>query len=201
MGGGAVSGRRQAGPCIEWHMQPDWWEALPAWLKPPSERQLCPAAVSPQGLSVQVWRKYEDFIKELSGRQGHGGRETEDTPGCGSPPTVWGSLVGKCSSLVSTLGAPSVVPAAHRPSWYPLTGSADALPACHADDHAGAAARFPHESSGIKKFYDECWAVFNALNSLELKSLEEPRWGQGHTRTALERKGRSRPSNPTRRSG
>lgn len=51
------------------------------------------------------------------------------------------------------------------------------LPACHADDNF-AAARFPHESSGIKKFYDECWAVFNALNSLELKSLEEPRWGQ-----------------------
>jgi hypothetical protein len=43
------------------------------------------------------------------------------------------------------------------------------------------AARFPHESSGIKSFYDECWAVFNALNSLEMKSLEEPRcvcvWG------------------------
>lgn len=39
------------------------------------------------------------------------------------------------------------------------------------------AARFPHESSGIKSFYDECWAVFNALNSLELKSLEEPRCG------------------------
>ena len=39
-------------------------------------------------------------------------------------------------------------------------------------------ARFPHESSGIKKFYDECWAVFNALNSLELKSLEEPRWAK-----------------------
>lgn len=60
----------------------------------------------PQGLSVQVWRKYEDFIKELS-------------------------------------------------------------------------ARFPHESSGIKSFYDECWAVFNALNSLELKSLEEPRYLMG----------------------
>jgi hypothetical protein len=37
------------------------------------------------------------------------------------------------------------------------------------------AARFPHESSGIKSFYGECWAVFNALNSLEMKSLEEPR--------------------------
>lgn len=40
---------------------------------------------------------------------------------------------------------------------------------------ACAAARFPHESSGIKSFYGECWAVFNALNSLEMKSLEEPR--------------------------
>ncbi|GMH35734.1 hypothetical protein BSKO_03602 [Bryopsis sp. KO-2023] len=34
--------------------------------------------------------------------------------------------------------------------------------------------RFPHEAEGIRKFYDECWVVFNALNSLELKSLEEP---------------------------
>ena len=37
-------------------------------------------------------------------------------------------------------------------------------------------ARFPHERRGIKAFYGECWAVFNALNSLELKSLEEPRY-------------------------
>ena len=37
-------------------------------------------------------------------------------------------------------------------------------------------ARFPHEREGIKKFYGECWAVFNSLNSLELKSLEEPRY-------------------------
>lgn len=34
--------------------------------------------------------------------------------------------------------------------------------------------RFPDEKEGIRKFYDECWTVFNALNSLELKSLEEP---------------------------
>uniref|UniRef100_A0A7C8ZI89 prolycopene isomerase n=1 Tax=Opuntia streptacantha TaxID=393608 RepID=A0A7C8ZI89_OPUST len=34
--------------------------------------------------------------------------------------------------------------------------------------------RFPHEKEGILKFYGECWKVFNALNSLELKSLEEP---------------------------
>lgn len=33
---------------------------------------------------------------------------------------------------------------------------------------------FPHEAAGIRTFYDECWKVFNALNSLELKSLEEP---------------------------
>jgi hypothetical protein len=36
--------------------------------------------------------------------------------------------------------------------------------------------RFPHEAEGIRKFYGECWAVFNALNSLEMKSLEEPRY-------------------------
>ncbi|XP_015577818.1 prolycopene isomerase, chloroplastic isoform X1 [Ricinus communis] len=34
--------------------------------------------------------------------------------------------------------------------------------------------RFPHEEQGILKFYGECWKIFNALNSLELKSLEEP---------------------------
>ncbi|KAG5052342.1 hypothetical protein AAZX31_02G177300 [Glycine max] len=33
---------------------------------------------------------------------------------------------------------------------------------------------FPHEKEGILKFYGECWKIFNALNSLELKSLEEP---------------------------
>ena len=42
--------------------------------------------------------------------------------------------------------------------------------------------RFPHEREGIKKFYGECWAVFNALNSLELKSLEEPRYLLGGIR-------------------
>ncbi|CAI5527239.1 unnamed protein product [Closterium sp. Naga37s-1] len=35
-------------------------------------------------------------------------------------------------------------------------------------------ARFPHERAGIRKFYDKCWTVFNALNALELQSLEEP---------------------------
>ncbi|KAG0497554.1 hypothetical protein HPP92_002245 [Vanilla planifolia] len=33
---------------------------------------------------------------------------------------------------------------------------------------------FPHEKEGIHQFYNECWKVFNSLNSLELKSLEEP---------------------------
>ena len=35
-------------------------------------------------------------------------------------------------------------------------------------------AAFPAERAGIAKFYGECWRVFNALNALELKSLEEP---------------------------
>lgn len=35
---------------------------------------------------------------------------------------------------------------------------------------------FPEEKEGIKKFYDECWQVFNALNSMELLSLEEIRY-------------------------
>ncbi len=33
--------------------------------------------------------------------------------------------------------------------------------------------KFPHERKGIRQFYDECWAVFNYLNSMELLSLEE----------------------------
>jgi len=36
--------------------------------------------------------------------------------------------------------------------------------------------RFPHERTGIRKFYDACWEVFNCLNSIELLSLEEPRY-------------------------
>ncbi|XP_022766905.1 prolycopene isomerase, chloroplastic isoform X1 [Durio zibethinus] len=34
--------------------------------------------------------------------------------------------------------------------------------------------KFPHEKEGILKFYGKCWKIFNALNSLQLKSLEEP---------------------------
>lgn len=45
--------------------------------------------------------------------------------------------------------------------------------------------RFPHERKGIRKFYDECWRVFNSLNSLELKSLEEPRYLLGRKSAAL----------------
>ncbi|BAQ64395.1 carotenoid isomerase [Geminocystis sp. NIES-3709] len=36
--------------------------------------------------------------------------------------------------------------------------------------------RFPEEEKGIKSFYDECWYVFNCLNSMELLSLEEIRY-------------------------
>ncbi|MEO1400464.1 MAG: carotenoid isomerase [Cyanobacteria bacterium J06635_1] len=36
--------------------------------------------------------------------------------------------------------------------------------------------RFPHEAKGIRRFYDECWRVFNCLNRIELLSLEEPRY-------------------------
>ena len=36
--------------------------------------------------------------------------------------------------------------------------------------------KFPEEADGIQKFYDECWNVFNCLNSMELLSLEEPRY-------------------------
>ncbi|MBD2464183.1 carotene isomerase [Oscillatoria sp. FACHB-1407] len=37
-------------------------------------------------------------------------------------------------------------------------------------------AYFPHEKQGIRKFYDECWTVFNCLNAMDLLSLEEPRY-------------------------
>ena len=37
-------------------------------------------------------------------------------------------------------------------------------------------AHFPHERQGIRRFYDECWKVFNCLNQMELLSLEEPRY-------------------------
>ncbi|MDJ0659182.1 MAG: carotene isomerase [Crocosphaera sp.] len=36
--------------------------------------------------------------------------------------------------------------------------------------------KFPHEQVGIRRFYDECWKVFNCLNVMELLSLEEPRY-------------------------
>jgi prolycopene isomerase len=34
-------------------------------------------------------------------------------------------------------------------------------------------AKFPHEAIGIRKFYDECWQIFNCLNAMDLLSLEE----------------------------
>lgn len=37
-------------------------------------------------------------------------------------------------------------------------------------------AHFPEEAVGIRRFYDECWKVFNCLNAMELLSLEEPRY-------------------------
>ena len=37
-------------------------------------------------------------------------------------------------------------------------------------------AYFPHEKQGIRRFYDECWRVFNCLNTMDLLSLEEPRY-------------------------
>ncbi|MBD2184749.1 carotenoid isomerase [Aerosakkonema funiforme] len=33
---------------------------------------------------------------------------------------------------------------------------------------------FPQEREGIRRFYDECWKVFNCLNAMDLLSLEEP---------------------------
>ncbi|KAG1660115.1 hypothetical protein FOA52_015095 [Chlamydomonas sp. UWO 241] len=36
--------------------------------------------------------------------------------------------------------------------------------------------RWPHEEAGIRAFYGDAWEIFNALNAMELKSLEEPRY-------------------------
>jgi prolycopene isomerase len=36
--------------------------------------------------------------------------------------------------------------------------------------------KFPHEAKGIRKFYGECWQVFNCLNTMDLLSLEEIRY-------------------------
>nr|ATQ36011.1 prolycopene isomerase [Ahnfeltiopsis flabelliformis] len=36
--------------------------------------------------------------------------------------------------------------------------------------------KFPHEEKGIRKFYGDCWSVFNSLNAMPLKSLEEPNY-------------------------
>jgi prolycopene isomerase len=35
-------------------------------------------------------------------------------------------------------------------------------------------ARFPHETKGIRAFYDTCWQVFNCLDAMPLLSLEDP---------------------------
>jgi len=35
---------------------------------------------------------------------------------------------------------------------------------------------FPNQRTGIRKFYDTCWQVFNCLNAIELLSLEEYRY-------------------------
>jgi prolycopene isomerase len=40
----------------------------------------------------------------------------------------------------------------------------------------GLFTKFPHESKGIRQFYDECWNVFNCLNTMDLLSLEELRY-------------------------
>ena len=37
-------------------------------------------------------------------------------------------------------------------------------------------AHFRHEEEGIRRFYDECQKVFKCLNSMDLLSLEEPRY-------------------------
>jgi len=37
-------------------------------------------------------------------------------------------------------------------------------------------AYFPQEAIGIRRFYNECWQVFHCLNSMDLLSLEEPRY-------------------------
>ena len=35
-------------------------------------------------------------------------------------------------------------------------------------------ARFPHEATGIRRFYDTCWSVFRWLDAMALLSVEDP---------------------------
>jgi len=58
----------------------------------------------------------------------------------------------------------------HLPSGLDLKVHQDYENSCRADGY------FPHERQGIRRFYDECWKVFNCLNRMELLSLEEPRY-------------------------
>ncbi|XP_021886924.1 prolycopene isomerase, chloroplastic isoform X1 [Carica papaya] len=44
----------------------------------------------------------------------------------------------------------------------------------YSDFIAELTSKFPHEKEGTQQFYGDCWKIFNSLNSLELKSLEEP---------------------------
>ena len=39
---------------------------------------------------------------------------------------------------------------------------------------ADLSALFPHETKGIRAFYDTCWQVFNCLDAMPLLSLEDP---------------------------
>ncbi len=39
---------------------------------------------------------------------------------------------------------------------------------------ARMSARFPHETKGIRAFYDTCWQVFRCLDAMPLLSLEDP---------------------------
>ncbi len=39
---------------------------------------------------------------------------------------------------------------------------------------ARLSALFPHESTGIRRFYDTCWSVFRCLDAMPLLSLEDP---------------------------
>jgi hypothetical protein len=111
-----------------------------------------------QGLSVQVWRKYEDFVAELTGVW------LRDARHCCAVQVAWSA---RRTQLVQLPGAPTSVLVLPCPAL-----PCPALPCTTGPPHT---ARFPHEAAGIRAFYGECWRVFNALNSLEMKSLEEPR--------------------------
>ena len=78
----------------------------------------------------------------------------------------WGNLSTRCSTNGSQRSSAA----------RPQQGLNVRVPRLYQTFLSKLCGRFPHERQGIQAFYNECWRVFHALNSIELRSLEEPRY-------------------------